>query len=134
VVAASRRGRRRSAQPLSFMNYDEDEVLTDYVWRQCHTHFTDFEHMGWKAVQAREKAAAVESTRIKRMVVEKWAGDNDPNVIAALAQGVEAFRLAVRDRVLRDHPELINRCPQCRRIARTPRARQCRWCLYDWHS
>jgi len=116
------------------MNYDEDEVLTDYVWRQCHTHFTEFERMGWKAVQAREKAAAVESDRMKRLVLEKWGGGNDANVIAALAQGEKAFRVAVRDRVLKEHPELINRCPRCKRVARTPRARQCRWCFQDWHE
>lgn len=27
----------------------------------------------------------------------------------------------------------INRCPECSRIVRTPRAKQCLWCGHDWH-
>jgi len=42
--------------------------------------------------------------------------------------------VAVRDRVVRDHPQAIVRCPKCARVLRTPRARQCMWCLHDWHQ
>lgn len=27
----------------------------------------------------------------------------------------------------------LNRCPKCNGIARTPKARQCRYCKHDWH-
>lgn len=119
---------------LSFMNYDEPSVLIDYVWSQCYTHMTDFERAGVKAVHARFKAAATDSDRLRGMILEKWGGGNDPTVIAALANGEEAFRVAVRDRVLRDHPEVVARCPQCNRVLRTPRAKQCRWCFHAWHE
>jgi hypothetical protein len=29
---------------------------------------------------------------------------------------------------------LINRCPRCHRIVRTPSAKQCLWCKHDWHG
>jgi hypothetical protein len=113
------------------MKYDEPAVLTDYVWSQCYTQMTDFERAGVKAVHARYKAAATDSQRMQRMILEKWGGGNDQAVIA---HGEEAFRVAVRDRVLRDHPEVIARCPKCNRVLRTPRAKQCRWCLHAWHE
>jgi hypothetical protein len=116
------------------MKYDEPSVLTDYVWSQCYECMTDFERAGVKAVHARFKAAATDSERLRRVILEKWGGENDPAVIAALAQGEDTFRVAVRDRVLRDHPGIVARCPKCDRVLRTPRARQCRWCLHAWHE
>ena len=26
-----------------------------------------------------------------------------------------------------------NLCPKCEKLARTPKAKQCRFCKYDWH-
>ena len=116
------------------MKYDEASVLTEYVWSQCYMHMTDFERAGLKAVHARSKAAATDSETMRRMILEKWGGENDPDVIAALTQGEDAFRVAVRDRVLRDYPQAVARCPECKRVLRTPRAKQCRWCLHAWHE
>ena len=28
----------------------------------------------------------------------------------------------------------VNRCPRCRWVVRTPQARQCLWCGFDWHG
>jgi len=116
------------------MKYDEASVLTDYIWSQCYAQLTDFERAGVKVVQAREKAAVADSERIGRMILDKFGRGNDPAVVGALANGEDAFKVAVRDRVLRDHPEIVARCPQCHRVLRTPRAKQCRWCLHDWHE
>ncbi|MBJ6760071.1 hypothetical protein JGU66_04800 [Myxococcaceae bacterium JPH2] len=54
---------------------------------------------------------------------------------AALADGLDAAEHNFRNRVLKDHAQdiHINRCGQCNRIVRTPKARQCFWCGYDWH-
>lgn len=27
----------------------------------------------------------------------------------------------------------LNKCPKCDKITRTPKAKQCRFCHYDWH-
>lgn len=27
----------------------------------------------------------------------------------------------------------INNCPICKRLARTPKGKQCRYCKHDWH-
>ena len=46
----------------------------------------------------------------------------DPNAVALIKLGPEQLHIHIRDRVVRDHgSELIfNRCPQCRRVVRTP--------------
>ena len=116
------------------MDYDEDAVLTRYVWAQCHGYMTDFEQACAKAILGREKAATLEPGALRELIVRHWATPRDPAVLAALEQGHDAFRAAVRDRVMRDHPEAIARCPRCAGLLRTPRARQCMWCLHDWHA
>lgn len=94
---------------------------------------THFEKLGWKAAIARSKAEH-SSGRMREILLEKWGRQNDPRVVEALSQGVDAFQEAVRDRVLRDHPEVVNRCPRCARLARTPKAKQCRWCYFQWRD
>ena len=93
------------------MEYDEPSVLTEYVCSYCVPQMTDLERAGLKALHARAKAANSDSARVRDMILRKWSGQGDPAVVAALSAGEAAFREAVRDRVLRDHPELINRCP-----------------------
>lgn len=114
------------------MVYDDDEILTDYVWHHCVSLMTRFEQLGHKAAFARVKANNSAPPMAKR-ILEKWGAQNDPEVVEALSKGVEHFKLVVRDRVLRDNPGIVNRCPKCSKICRTPRAKQCRWCMHDWH-
>src|SRR5262245_61170602 len=63
-------------------------------------------------------------------------GPPDPAVDSALEQGHGAFLDRVRDRILAEvgNQLVMNRCPMCRRIVRTPKARQCMWCHHDWHA
>ena len=48
--------------------------------------------------------------------------------------GEDAFLENLRDRVISDNPEVLNRCPKCQRVPVTPRAKQCPWCFHDWHD
>lgn len=60
---------------------------------------------------------------------------DDPRIDAHVALGKAEFDRLVIGRVLREHGDqvVLNRCPRCRRLPRTPRARQCPWCMHDWH-
>lgn len=63
-----------------------------------------------------------------------WLSD-DPDVLGLLDEGYVNFILNCAQQILKDHPEQvhINLCPQCKKLARTPDAKQCRWCGSDWH-
>lgn len=52
-----------------------------------------------------------------------------------LKNGPTAFRRHTAERIVKDHAEEIffNTCPRCGKLARTPKARQCRYCRDDWH-
>jgi hypothetical protein len=117
------------------MQYDEEVELTRYIWGHCTHLMTEFERRVGRAATAREKAAAAEGEAMKRMLSVRWGLCGDPEVDSALSEGSDAFRRSVCRRILSDRgDEIINRCPQCRRVVRTPRARQCFWCGHDWHG
>ena len=116
------------------MNYNEQQVLTDYVWQNYPELLTDFEHSVGRAIREQTPARKSSSPRPAPQRADScW---NDPHVAAALAEGAEAYRRRVRDRLLQTHPEriAIARCPQCHRIAARPASRVCFWCGHDWHE
>lgn len=63
-----------------------------------------------------------------------WLTD-DEDALSFVRLGEEGFKLKVAERILSDHSDEVamNYCPKCNRLARTPTAKQCRHCGYDWH-
>lgn len=60
----------------------------------------------------------------------------DPAVNALRARGWPAFGLEIAARIERDNPGtvVLNLCPKCSKLCRTPQARQCRHCSASWHT
>ena len=60
----------------------------------------------------------------------------DAEVRELAALGDVEFRRRVVERVLRDHAAevVLNRCPACGGLCRTPHARQCLRCGHSWHE
>jgi hypothetical protein len=120
------------------VEYDEEDVLARYLFRHAQHRMTEVERRADWAAMMTIKAMVSEwrgSDAVARRLREVLAEQDDPAVAAALADGYEAFRLRVVLRLLSDREvvAMINRCPACNRIVRTPRARQCLWCGHDWH-
>jgi len=63
-----------------------------------------------------------------------WISE-DETTKGLLADGFDAFKNRVVNRIyLQYKQELeLNICPKCNKIARTPQAKQCRFCFHDWH-
>ncbi len=122
------------------MDYDEDTVLTDYVWNHYRHLMTDFERRAGYAAGVRTHLTAKEHSGLVRREVAAWFREKgsvgDTAVDAALAEGADAFRRKVRERVMaeRGHEVYVNRCPACNRIVKTPKAQQRLWCGHDWHG
>jgi hypothetical protein len=65
---------------------------------------------------------------------KEWLSGNK-DVLNLLENGYEQFRLNTAERILKENAGKIyfNRCPKCELLARTPQAKQCRYCGYNWH-
>ncbi len=116
------------------MAYDDDGELTHYIWNHYRQLFTPFELQVGRAIHWREKAS-ISDSQMAAMINRNWSEVGNAEIEAALAEGPEAFRQQVKNRVLAEHTAtvFINRCPKCDRLVRTPLARQCFWCGFDWH-
>lgn len=111
------------------MDYDEDAVLTDYVW-------FNYGHLMSRAEVFGHKASASGNSRLDMVYEQQFGRENWAQMVDAYSQGPEAFRRRVRDRLLQGYASSIEitRCPSCQRIVKTPAARQCVWCGFDWHE
>ena len=116
--------------------YDEERELDRYVLDHFGKFMTDLESLGQKSAFAKDKADASSSPRMAKTLIDKWGSENNPDVVKALEEGVDAFRRRVRERILKDHESeiFINRCLQCNKIVMTPRAQMCLWCNFSWHK
>lgn len=77
-----------------------------------------------------------EDSKMRKTMVERgWINDT-PEVKQFLKDGYEKFELITAQRMMQDSSDKIflNRCEKCRKLARTPFAKQCRYCGYDWHD
>ena len=59
---------------------------------------------------------------------------SDPKVLELIENGYDKFYERTAKRILTEYPEkvFINECPKCGKLARTPTAKQCRFCQHKW--
>jgi hypothetical protein len=88
-----------------------------------------------KITRGRSDAAAqIEAAKCRSHLHDLLS--EDPQVLDLARHGFDAFVFATAERILAEHADKLtfNYCCQCGRLARTPKARQCRFCHHDWHS
>jgi hypothetical protein len=61
---------------------------------------------------------------------------DDPQVLQLASEGSDSFCERTAQRIFDEHSSEIvfNTCPRCGVVAKTPKARQCRFCRHDWHE
>lgn len=76
-----------------------------------------------------------DNTNLTRVYREKGWLTSDQSVLDLLKDGYDNFELNVATRIVNQNPDKVffNNCPKCNKLARTPYAKQCRHCGYDWH-
>jgi hypothetical protein len=115
--------------------YDDDEAVRTYLNRYWSWYMTEIEKKCRNLGARREKALLDPTSAWSQGVLADWQ-EADFEVRERLACGIEDFDRGIRERVLkaiRDGTLEVNRCPRCGRVVRTPLARQCLACGFDWH-
>ncbi len=116
--------------------YEEPHVLATYLWHNYAFLFDGTDRMVMKALIGEAKASGAESPALAQRIREVFGSRNAASVSARLADGEVEFQRRACERLLAAHPTevMINRCPKCSRIVRTPKAHQCLWCGHAWHA
>ena len=95
-----------------------------------------FRHIGatMKATLGRSDEIAQQEVKGSARHLRKLLSD-DPQVLDLARDGHNAFVLRTGQRIRNEHQNeiFLNYCPQCGKLARTPKAQQCRFCGHDWH-
>lgn len=79
-----------------------------------------------------DSTAKQKESRIKVSLRTGWM-TSDENILKLLENGIDEFRKRVAKRIFNSNIIEFNNCPQCKKLARTPKAKQCRFCQFDWH-
>ncbi len=111
--------------------------LADYIFNYCYEFYNDKErkakdhHFGLvKKMDQYPDNAPEQMLKAKRRFIT-----SDSEALELLKDGYPNFIIKTAERIYRNHKsELkLNLCPKCHKIARTPKAKQCRFCEHDWH-
>ena len=111
-----------------------DKELVDYII----THYMSLlglkEKMAQKHHLAIIKSENAIDSQIKDMILRQW-GTKDKETLELLDNSYDEFKRISAEKIMREHGDkvFVNNCSKCGRLARTPFAKQCRHCGYDWH-
>jgi hypothetical protein len=129
---------------LRYMTSDDKKTDANEARYAFHSYshlMTEREHLAFRHLSGTMKATLGRSDVNAQREVKRTSShlrnllSQDPDVLALARDGYEAFVLRTGQRILEEKRDLIflNYCPQCSALARTPKARQCRFCGHDWH-
>ena len=115
--------------------YNEEDWIAWFVLHYHQHLFTSLESQVLRVFLLRRKLQAYGTPEREKEERTFMRIPDDPRIDVLMGLGEVEFSRLVLERVLREHGDQIklNRCPRCRRIPRTPQARQCLWCRHDWY-
>ncbi|WP_294203398.1 hypothetical protein [uncultured Chryseobacterium sp.] len=110
-----------------------DQEIVKYIIRYFSHLMTEDEIAALKYQMYMYKSSDNEKQR-KIMTEKDWIRQT-PETDNLLRNGYEEFEINVAKRIVAQTPEKIffNNCPDCGKLARTPSAKQCRYCGFSWH-
>lgn len=109
--------------------------LSVYIWNFCRR-LTEDELAACRHKQAEDRLTHDNSIGFHKYHNQEQELSKDKNVLKLLENGYEHFKNSVVTRIWNEHKDELelNLCPKCNKIARTPWAEQCRFCLYSWRE
>jgi len=113
-----------------------DSELENYIIAHCRRYFLKAESQALMQLSVKEEGKlSFEKSSLADWKVEKMYGFTNPAANELVELGGPAAMQRIAQRVYDQHKnEIINLCPACGKLARTPNAQQCRHCGHDWHN
>jgi hypothetical protein len=118
---------------VTFNKGMEKEVI-DYIITYCTGYFLPTEAKALRRVLNLPDPNPDFSFVADQAKVERLYSLTSKRVQSLVDLSKEALCEKVALRIYHKHKdEIINLCPRCDKLARTPWAKQCRYCRLDWH-
>ena len=111
-----------------------DPALAQYVIRYYGHLMTDAETRAYNHLCVQDKISHLSSSGVKSHLRPLLS--TNPDVLELTECRLEEFVQRTAERIMRLHGQKVhlNCCPQCGKIAKTPKAKQCRFCFHNWHN
>lgn len=119
---------------------DQDKI--DYIFNYFSHFMTEVESQAWRHEQSRLQLEHAENKdpdfirKRQAIYYEKGWMTTNPYVLSFLERGTDYFIEEVAKRIAKEHKTEVvyNRCKKCSKLARTPKAQQCKACGYTWFT
>ncbi|MGD1894743.1 MAG: hypothetical protein ACFB15_29640 [Cyclobacteriaceae bacterium] len=116
-----------------------EKEKVDYIFNH-HSHLMTFkEKVAWKhwstdyKIENGDYESSEQRERRRRLSYKTGWLTDDKEMLALLDDGIEVFKRRIAERIYKEEKVEFNNCPQCGKLTRTPKAKQCRYCGHDWH-
>ncbi|RZS92010.1 hypothetical protein [Aquimarina brevivitae] len=112
-----------------------DLEIAKYIVNYYHKFFNEKENIASRHLNSLFKLNG-ESQSSPRYKIYKRKGwiTTDKEALELLKNGETEFLLNTAQRIVKEHKDeiFLNYCPNCQKLARTPKAKQCRHCQHKW--
>ena len=111
-----------------------DKETRGYIMNYFGNLMTDAEKLALNHIMYMSKSSDLPVMR--KIMTEKGWINNDSETLDLVKNGYEEFEINVVKRIMTETPEKVffNNCPKCGKLARTPLAKQCRYCGNSWRE
>jgi len=121
------------------VNYEEAKYLIDYFPRLLNEIEKDtikYHQFGYKIGEPESYKSIQAYNQKKENLYSKFRIKENDEVKNLIQNGYEEFVINIGKRIKKDSfgEYVLNRCPNCKFITRTPYAKQCRNCKHNWHN
>jgi hypothetical protein len=109
--------------------------LLDYIFNYCGHYFWESEMKAHKHLHALAKSKNGVNVVMYKFFMKEENVYANKEIMDLVSGGFENFKIKVSERIFNEHKDELelNLCPKCNKIARTPYAKQCRFCFHNWH-
>jgi len=110
-----------------------DIELRTYLIEKCQNWMLPEERKALEQIELKKSEIySAEKSRLAQKKMELVYGIGDEKTEELVALGKEKLADKIAKRLLKENSEIVNKCPKCERLARTPKAKQCRFCGHKW--
>jgi hypothetical protein len=113
------------------MDIAEEEYILKY-----YMHLLDIDDkLLYKKIKVEERRGVM-SDSMMDVFKKRFLKVTDEELATVDISQFSNFDKDVAEYILKKYPQEIyfNNCPKCKGLARTPSAKQCRFCGHDWHN
>lgn len=109
------------------------EEIKTYLLEQCRDWMLEEEVKAlWRFGLSKEAEIQYRKAPLTSHKIDLDFGFKDEKVNDLVSLGKIKAEESIAKRILNDNPDILNYCPNCGKLTRTPKARQCRHCGNKW--